>query len=66
MASGSSIDWAFYNLELKYAYVYELRDKGDYGQNLPPEQIIPSGEETLDSVVTILQETYKLITGTEA
>jgi hypothetical protein len=28
----------------------ELRDQGEYGFLLPPEQIIPSGLETLEAV----------------
>lgn len=40
-------------------YTYELRDTGRYGFILPPEQIIPTGEEILDSLVTIIQEGSK-------
>jgi len=35
--------------------MYELRDRGQYGFLLPPEQIIPTGEETLDSLVEIFK-----------
>lgn len=38
------------------SYTYELRDRGRYGFLLPPEQIIPTGEETLDSVVAMFKE----------
>lgn len=37
-------------------YTYELRDRGRYGFLLPPNQIIPSGEETLDSLVAMFKE----------
>lgn len=40
----------------RFVYVYELRDTGKDGFILPPEQIIPTGEETLDSVVALLKE----------
>ena len=37
-------------------YTYELRDTGRYGFLLPPAQIIPTGEETLDSLVAMFKE----------
>lgn len=37
-------------------YTYELRDLGQHGFVLPPEQIIPNSEETLDSIIVILEE----------
>jgi Zinc carboxypeptidase len=40
----------------RFAYTYELRDLGTYGFILPANQIIPTAQETLDSVVVILQE----------
>lgn len=61
--SGSSLDWAYDNINTKIAFGYELRpNDGDkvYGFVLPPEQIIPTGEETLDSIVTLLDEATKL------
>lgn len=41
-------------------FTYELRDRGRYGFLLPPNQIIPSGEETLDSLVTMFKEAKTL------
>jgi len=38
------------------AYTYELRDQGRYGFLLPPEQILPTAEETLDSLVAMFKE----------
>ncbi|XP_049277967.1 zinc carboxypeptidase A 1-like [Anopheles funestus] len=57
-ASGSSVDWSYGVEDVKIAYTYELRpDSGDWnGFVLPPDQIVPTGEETLDSLVTLLEE----------
>ncbi|XP_018394061.1 PREDICTED: zinc carboxypeptidase-like [Cyphomyrmex costatus] len=61
LASGNTVDWikGMYNKSI--IYIYELRDQGQYGFLLPPEQIIPTGEETLDSVIAILKEATMLI-----
>ncbi|KAL6261344.1 hypothetical protein P5V15_006441 [Pogonomyrmex californicus] len=40
----------------KIDFVYELRDQGTYGYLLPPEQIIPTGQETMDSLITLFKE----------
>ena len=45
IASGGSMDWALGEAGIKYSYAMELRDTGIYGFVLPPEQIIPTGEE---------------------
>ncbi len=44
-ASGISIDWAYGEAGVKYSYTIELRDTGQYGFLLPPDQIVPTGEE---------------------
>ncbi|XP_019538286.3 zinc carboxypeptidase A 1-like [Aedes albopictus] len=59
-ASGSSSEWAYGVQKVRLSYTYELRPMGGYnGFVLPPEQIIPTGEETLDSLVTMLEESEK-------
>uniref|UniRef100_A0A1Q3FMY2 Zinc carboxypeptidase A 1 n=1 Tax=Culex tarsalis TaxID=7177 RepID=A0A1Q3FMY2_CULTA len=60
-ASGSSVDWAYGTQDVRIAYTYELRPRsGSWnGFVLPPSQIIPTGEETLDSLVTLLEESAK-------
>lgn len=52
-ASGSSADYTYGQCGVKYSYGVELRDTGEYGFLLPPDQIIPSGEEVFASVVAM-------------
>eukprot|EP00010_Vexillifera_abyssalis_P006104 CAMPEP_0201552236 /NCGR_PEP_ID=MMETSP0173_2-20130828/14571_1 /ASSEMBLY_ACC=CAM_ASM_000268 /TAXON_ID=218659 /ORGANISM="Vexillifera sp., Strain DIVA3 564/2" /LENGTH=361 /DNA_ID=CAMNT_0047962679 /DNA_START=128 /DNA_END=1210 /DNA_ORIENTATION=+ len=45
VASGSSMDFTYGQDGITYSYAVELRDKGRYGFLLPPEEIIPQGQE---------------------
>nr|CAH7719403.1 unnamed protein product [Callosobruchus chinensis] len=54
-ASGGSIDWAKASLHIPISVAYELRDTGEYGFLLPPDQIIPTAEETIDSVLYLVE-----------
>jgi len=56
VASGSSADYTYGELGIVYSFAYELRDKGRYGFLLPPDQIIPSGIETFESLKVIALE----------
>jgi len=56
VASGGSMDWVKASYGTRVTYTYELRDTGRYGFLLPADQIIPTAEETLDSLLTIVQE----------
>ncbi|XP_059616591.1 zinc carboxypeptidase-like [Phlebotomus argentipes] len=56
IASGGSIDWVKGVKGTGLVYCYELRDTGRYGFSLPANQIRPTGQETLDSIVVILRE----------
>ncbi|KAI8910222.1 hypothetical protein EDD86DRAFT_225637 [Gorgonomyces haynaldii] len=58
-ASGSSIDWAYALGNVSYPYAVELRDTGKYGFLLPPKYIIPSGEETYQGVLGLLEGILK-------
>ncbi|CAH1180358.1 unnamed protein product [Phaedon cochleariae] len=60
VATGSSMDWLKGVHHVPFAYTYELRDTGKYGFLLPADQIIPTAEETLDSVLTIVREADKI------
>jgi hypothetical protein len=46
IASGGSMDWALGTAGIPYSYAMELRDTGASGFLLPPNQIIPTAEET--------------------
>lgn len=60
IASGGSIDWIKGEKNTGLVYCYELRDTGTHGFVLPADQIIPTGQETLDSIVVMLAEGAKL------
>ena len=55
LASGTSLDWAWDDAGV-YAFTYELRDTGEFGFVLPPDQIIPSGDEILESFLYVGEE----------
>lgn len=61
-ASGASADYAYGVLGVPLAFTYELRPGagGRGGFELPAEQIVPVGEETLDSLVALLQRAREL------
>ncbi|XP_058960443.1 carboxypeptidase B [Pocillopora verrucosa] len=48
--SGSTKDWAYGILGVRYSFALELRDKGQYGFLLPANQIIPTGLETFAAI----------------
>jgi len=45
-ASGNGVDWSYDVLDA-LAFAFELRDQGEFGFLLPPEQIVPASEESL-------------------
>ena len=59
IASGGSPDWVKGTFGTRITYTYELRDTGKYGFLLPAELIIPTAEETFDSIIRIFQEFAK-------
>mmetsp|Transcript_110868 Transcript_110868/g.238719 ORF Transcript_110868/g.238719 Transcript_110868/m.238719 type:complete len:422 (+) Transcript_110868:34-1299(+) len=52
-ASGSSADYTYDVCGVKYSYGVELRDTGEFGFLLPPEEIVPSGEEIWAAIVAM-------------
>nr|XP_031825968.1 zinc carboxypeptidase-like [Nomia melanderi] len=56
VASGGSMDWVRGTYKIPVTYTYELRDTGRYGFILPANQIIPTAQETLDSLVAMFQQ----------
>lgn len=59
-ATGTSIDWVKEHLRVPLVYCYELRDRGTYGHLLPPEQILPTSEEVMDSLVEMIHQAKRL------
>ena len=66
VASGGSMDWVRGTYNTPVPFTYELRDTGRYGFILPASQIIPTAEETLDSLVAMFQQAAKLGYGASA
>ncbi|XP_022817903.1 zinc carboxypeptidase A 1-like [Spodoptera litura] len=55
-ATGSIVDWVKHRFNPTLAATYLLRDTGYWGYTLPPNQIVPTAEETLDSLLAIIRE----------
>ncbi|CAL8102302.1 unnamed protein product [Orchesella dallaii] len=55
-ATGSSMDWTWSALGANLTLTYELRDKGEFGHLLPPDQIYPSATEFMDGLKVIIAE----------
>lgn len=58
-ASGVAPDWT-YGDQGVLAYTYELRDTGQFGFILPPDQIIPNAEEVLPAMITLGTEVARV------
>ena len=56
IASGSSTDWAHGEVGIFFTTSMELRDTGLNGFLLPPEQIIPTAEETWAFHETVIRD----------
>lgn len=61
-AFGSSMDYVYDKLNVSLTFTYELRPSrwSSGGFLLPAKQIIPVGEETVDSVVALLQAAQEM------
>lgn len=62
-ASGSSIDWVLDNTKAKLSFCYELRPHYNdrrQGFELDAEEIIPTGEETTDSILEMVRSSAVL------
>ncbi|KAG8432764.1 hypothetical protein GDO86_017127 [Hymenochirus boettgeri] len=57
--SGSTCDWAA-DIGIKFSYIFELRDNGTYGFQLPKEQIRPTCEETMTAVMSMMEYANKM------
>ncbi|XP_039950704.1 zinc carboxypeptidase A 1-like [Bactrocera tryoni] len=58
-AAGASLDWAYGKMKVPYSYCFELRPSGNAlwsGFRLPAAQIIPTGEEIMDSMLAMIKE----------
>lgn len=63
LCAGNAVDWMYGSLGIKYSYLVELRDTGEYGFLLPEDQIIPSGEETFVGFKTFALTVLEAVRG---
>jgi len=55
-ACGGALDWTLGEAGIPYSFAMELRDTGHHGFLLPPDQIIPNGEEAWAFHMTVARE----------
>lgn len=53
------MDWVKDTLKVPVSFTYELRDTGRNGFMLPADQIIPNGQEVMDSILAMFKEASK-------
>ncbi|XP_071543633.1 carboxypeptidase B-like [Panulirus ornatus] len=53
-AAGGSSDWMYDAAGIQYSFALELRDTGYWGFLLPPDQIVPVGEETWAGIMAAI------------
>ena len=58
--SGASFDWVKHAVNVPITYLIELRDLGEFGFLLPPNQIVPTALETVDALVEMGKNTERL------
>lgn len=60
--SGSSVDWTLDSTRTELAFCYELRPDGYEGNGftLSPDEIVPTGEETTDSILEMVRSSVVL------
>ncbi|MCS7273667.1 MAG: M14 family metallocarboxypeptidase [Fimbriimonadales bacterium] len=58
LASGNMMDWVF-GVRGAPSFTYELRDRGQYGFLLPPDQILPTCEEVYPALLELLEWTLQ-------
>ena len=55
ISSGDTIDY-YYDIEVvTHSYIIEVRDKGAYGFQLPPDQIVPTATETWNGIKALIK-----------
>lgn len=52
-ATGQSLDWTYHDLGAKWSFAANLRDQGVYAFLLPPDQIVPTGQEMLAGLLDL-------------
>ncbi|KAL5279590.1 hypothetical protein ACFFRR_003902 [Megaselia abdita] len=60
VASGSSVDYAYNELDIKIGYTFEFRDQGRYGFVLPSINILPNCQETVAAMIALVKESKSL------
>uniref|UniRef100_T1GQS9 Peptidase M14 domain-containing protein n=1 Tax=Megaselia scalaris TaxID=36166 RepID=T1GQS9_MEGSC len=60
IASGSSVDYTYNELDIKIGYTFEFRDQGRYGFVLPSINILPNCQETVAAMIALVKKAQEL------